>query len=213
MPNEDALEVVKLRNNFYRDSYRKVLAAILLLVVANLILGGVIFYMETHRPIPEYFATTAEGKIIPLYPLSRPVLSTPELLQWATVAATTANTFNFVNYRKELQEASVYFTPTGWKEYQDALKGSRNLETVITKKLTVSAVPTGAPIILDQRVINGAYKWKIQLPMLITYESSSTKITQPTLVTMLVTRVSTLEVPKGIAIDAFYMSEQPISGK
>jgi len=93
------------------------------------------------------------------------------------------------------------------------LKKSRNLETVIAKKLTVSAVPTGAPIILDQKVIGGVYKWKIQLPMLVTYESSSTKITQPTLVTMLITRVSTLEVPKGIAIDAFYMSEQQITGK
>ncbi len=210
MPNEDALEAIKLRNNFYRDSYRKVISAILLLVVANLILGGVIAYIVTHRPTPEYFATTADGKITRLYPLSRPVLSTSELLEWATRAATSANTYNFVNYRKELQDASMYFTPTGWKEYQQALKSSRNLETVIAKKLTVSAVPTGAPIILDQGVIAGVYKWKVQLPLLITYESASTKITQPTLVTMLITRVSTLEVPKGIAIDAFYMSEQPI---
>lgn len=213
MPNEDALEIVKLRNHFYRDSYRKVLVALLLMVVANIVLGVIIFYLEYNKPKPEYFATTAEGKLIRLYPLSRPVLSTPELLEWATRAATSANTYNFVNYRKELQDSSTYFTPTGWKEYQDALKASRNLETVIAKKLTVSAVPTGAPIILDQRVINGVYKWKIQLPMLITYESASSKITQPTLVTMLITRVSTLEVPKGIAIDAFYMSEQSIAGK
>jgi len=210
MPNQDALELVTLRNNFYRDSYRRVLAILLVLVLINLVLIGVIGYMVSHRPTPEYFATSADGKIIKLYPLSRPVLSTAELLQWATLAATTANTYNFVNYRKELQAAADFFTPTGWKEYQAALKASRNLETVITKKLTVNAVATGAPVILEQGVVNGAYQWKVQLPILITYESANTKISQPTTVIMSIRRVSTLETPKGIAIDAFLESEQPI---
>lgn len=210
MPNEEALEVVRLRNNFYRDSYRRVLTGFLLMVVINLILAATLIYLITHRPKPEYFATTSDGRIIQLYPLTMPVISTADLLQWATVAATSVNTYNFVNWRQELQAASSYFTPTGWKEFQDALKASRNLETVMARKLTVSAVATGAPVVLDEGIVNGVYKWKVQLPILITYESASTKISQPSLVTMLVTRVSTLETPKGIAIDGFYMSEQAI---
>lgn len=210
MADQDALEVIRLRTNFYRDSYRRILIALLLMILINLIMGGMLFYILTHRPEPRYFATTSDGKVIPLYPLSAPVVSTTELLRWATEAAASANTYNFVNYRKELQEASHYFTPAGWKEYQTELKASRNLETVLAKKLTVNAVPTGAPIILDQGVVAGKYKWKVQLPILVTYESSTTKISQPLLVTMLVTRVSTLETPQGIAIDAFYMSEQGV---
>lgn len=210
MADQDALELVRLRNNFYRDSYRRVLVALLLMVVVNLVLAGTIYYLLANRPMPQYFATTSDGKVIPLYPLQSPVVSTAELLQWATVAATSANTYNFANYRKELQEASQYFTPTGWKEYQKELKGSRNLETVTAKKLTVSAVATGAPIILDQGVVLGKYKWKIQLPILVTYESSTTKISQPLVVNMLVTRVSTLDYKNGIAIDAFYMSESSL---
>lgn len=211
MPNEDALELVRLRNNFYRDSYHKVLVALLFMIIVNIILSGIIAYIVSHQPKPEYFATTSDGKLIPLYPLTRPVLSTAELLQWATLAATSATTYNFVNYRKELQAAAQYFTPAGWKEYQASLKASRNLEAVVAKKLTASAVPTGSPIVIEQGVVNGVYKWKVELPLLITYESASTKITQPSLVTMLITRVSTLEMPKGIAIDAFYMSEQSIN--
>lgn len=210
MSEQDALEIVRLRNNFYRDSYRRVLVALLFLIIINLVMAGTLYYLLSHRPTPQYFATTSDGKLIRLYPLSAPVVSTAELLQWATVAATSANTFNFANYRKELQEASRFFTPSGWKEYQKELKGSRNLETVLAKKLTVSAVATGAPIILDQGVVLGKYKWKIQLPILITYESSSTKISQPLVVNMLVTRVSTLDTPQGVAIDAFYMSEQAL---
>lgn len=207
MSDRDALELVRLRNTFYRDSYRRVLAVLLIMVLVNIVLAVALFYVISHKPEPKYFATTSDGKITRLYALSSPIVSTAELLQWATVAATAANTYNFVNYRKELQEASQYFTPAGWKEYQRELKGSRNLETVLAKKLTVNAVATGAPIILDQGVVAGRYKWKIQIPILLTYESSTTKINQPLLVTMLVTRVSTLETPNGVGIDAFYMSE------
>src|SRR5262245_854566 len=118
MPNnQDALEVIRLRNSFYKDSYRRVLGVLLIMLIINFMLAGIIGYMVTHRPAPEYFATTADGKIVRLYALSRPVLTNAELLQWATLAATTVNTFNFVNYRKELQAASEFFTPTGWKEY------------------------------------------------------------------------------------------------
>lgn len=210
MADEDALQAVRLRNNFYRDSYRRVLAALLLMVLVNIAFAVAILFMVSNKPTPQYFATTSDGKVIRLYPLSAPVVTTSELLQWATVAATSANTYNFVNYRAELQKAAEYFTPQGWSEYQDALRASRNLEAVVNRKLTVSAVATGAPVVLDQGVIGGRYKWKVQLPILVTYESTGTKITQPSEVTMLITRVSTLETPKGIAIDAFYMSEQPI---
>src|SRR4051812_27302179 len=120
MPAEDALEVVKLRNNFYRDNYRRVVLALLFMILINIGLVAIIGYMVTHRPTPVYFATSSDGKITQLHALSEPVVSTAELLQWTTQATTTAYTYNFVNYRKELQAASEYFTPEGWKEYQAA---------------------------------------------------------------------------------------------
>jgi intracellular multiplication protein IcmL len=210
MPSQDALEAVQMRNNFYRDSYRRVLTVLLIMVLLNVTLLALLYYMITNRPKPEYFATTSDGKVIRMYALSEPLVTSAELLQWTTVAATSVNTYNFVNWRKELQDASNYFTPTGWREFQDALKASNNLETVTSKKLSVSAVATGAPVVLDRGLIGGVYKWKVQVPLLITYESASTNLSQPVVATMLVTRVSTLDTTKGIAIDAFYMSEQSI---
>lgn len=210
MANEDALEVVRLRNNFYKDSYRRVLLALVLMVLLNVTLTALLYYVITNRPKPEYFATTSDGKVIRMFALSEPLVTPAELLQWTTIAATSVNTYNFVNWRKELQSASEYFTPTGWREFQDSLKTSNNLETITSKKLSVSAVATGAPVILDQGLIGNVYKWKVQIPLLLTYESASTNLSQPVVATMLVTRVSTLDTPKGIAIDAFYMSEQSI---
>lgn len=210
MIDQDALETIRLRNNFYRDGYRRLLGAVLISVLINLLLAGGLIYMVTHPSVPQYFATTREGKLLRMYPLSQPIVSTSELLQWAATAATAANTYNFVNYRKEMQNASEYFTPAGWKEFQDSLKSSKTLEAVLSKKLTVSAVATGAPVIASQGVVAGKYKWKVQMPILVTYESANTKISQPSMVTMLISRVPTLESVKGVAIDAFIMSEQSL---
>jgi len=204
---EDALELIKLRNNFYRDGYRRVLVILLLLIVVNCGLVGVVAYQASHVPPTQYFATSSDGRITRLHPLSQPVVSISALLQWANEAAVSAYTYNFVNFRKQLQQASQYFAPEGWRNFEDALKQSRNLETVRARKLVVTAVATGAPVVLDQGRINNRYSWKVQLPVLVTYQSSSTTYQQPLIITMIITRVPTLNVPKGIAITQFYASE------
>jgi intracellular multiplication protein IcmL len=203
---EDALEIVKMRRDFYRDSYRRVVSALLFMVFVTLLLVFTIYYLVSHRPEPKYFATSADGRITPIYPLTAPMVADSALLQWANQAAVSAYTYNFATWRKELQDASENFTPGGWSDFEAALKSSRNLETVISKKLVVTAVATGAPVILDRGILNGQYSWKVQMPLLVTYESASTLIQQPILVTMLVTRVSTVNVPKGIAITQFVAS-------
>src|SRR5262245_58488610 len=146
---ENALELVRLRNEFYRDSYRRVMMILLLAILVIFILAGSLTYVLTHPPAPRYFATDSTGRIIPLIPLDRPNLSTSALLQWANSAAVAAFTYNFVNYRQELQAASEFFTPEGWQAFIQSLQQSNNLSAVIAKKLVVSAVATGAPVVLQ----------------------------------------------------------------
>jgi intracellular multiplication protein IcmL len=203
---DDAVELVRLRNNFYRDNYRRVVGILLLLLVVDLSLVGIIFYQVVNRPDPVYFATSTDGRITPLYPLSQPMIAPAELLQWASRAAVAANTYNFVNYREALQNLQNEFTPDGWKWFEQALQSSRTLETVIAKKLVVSAVPTGTPVILEQGVVNGRYAWKVQQPMLVTYQSPNEQTQQPMVVTMIISRVPTVDMPKGIAVVSFISS-------
>jgi len=62
---EDALTAVALRNQFYKDSQRKVILALLLAIVVNLVLGSMLVYILTHPPAPRYFATSINGRITP----------------------------------------------------------------------------------------------------------------------------------------------------
>ena len=203
---DDAVELVRLRNNFYRDNYRRLVGSLMVLLVVVVALVGVVFYQIANRPEPKYFATTVDGRIMQLFSLSEAMLSPGELLQWAHGASVSAYTYNFVNYRDAMQQLQNQFTADGWRYYEDALRTARTLEMVIAKKLVVSAVATGTPVILDQAVVSGRYSWKVQIPLLVTYQSPNEQTQQAMIVTMIVSRVPTVDMPKGIAIVSFVSS-------
>ena len=207
---EDALTAVTLRNDFYRDGQRKMILVLLVSMAANFVLASMLVYVITHPPAPQYFATSINGRITPLFPLNEPNQSDSAVLQWANQAAIAAFTYNFVNYRTELQASSGFFTADGWDQFLTALQQSNNLDAVKAKKLIVSAVATRAPIILQKGLLNGKYAWRVQMPMLVTYQSASEFSQQNNVVTMLITRVSTLNSPRGIGISQFVVG--PASG-
>ncbi|ARG96824.1 type IVB secretion system apparatus protein IcmL/DotI [Legionella micdadei] len=207
---QDALTAVTMRNEFYRDGQRKTILALLFSILINFVLASLLVYMITHPPAPKYFATSINGRITPLYPLDEPNQSDSAVLQWANQAAIAAFTYNFVNYRDELQASSGFFTADGWTQFLTALQQSNNLDAVKAKKLIVSAVATRAPIILQKGLLNGVYSWRVQMPILVTYQSASEFSQQNNVVTMLITRVSTLNSPRGIGIAQFVVG--PASG-
>ena len=207
---EDALTAVTLRNNFYRDGQRKTMLALLVSMIVNFIMASLLVYLLTNPPPPKYFATSINGRITPLFPLNEPNQSDSAVLQWANQAAIASFTYNFVNFRDELQASSGFFTAEGWTQFLNALQQSNNLDAVKAKKLIVSAVATRAPIILQKGLLNGIYSWRVQMPILVTYQSASEFSQQNNVVTMLITRVSTLNSPRGIGISQFVVG--PASG-
>lgn len=208
--SDDTLTAVVTRNQFYRDGQHKMVIMLLLSMVTNILLVAAIGYIFLHPPEPKYFATSINGRITPLFPLDEPNQSDSAVLQWANQAATAAFTYNFVNYHTELQSSSGFFTADGWTQFLTALKDSNNLEAVKAKKLIVSAVATRAPVILQKGLLNGRYSWRIQMPILVTYQSASEFSQANNVVTMLITRVSTLNSPRGIGIAQFVVG--PASG-
>lgn len=210
---ENALELVRVRNEFYRDNYRRIIAILLLAFLIIGLLVGALIYVVTHPPAPKYFATDTSGRILPLVPLDQPDLSTAALLQWANTAAVAAFTYNFVDYRAQLQAASEFFTPEGWQAYLESIQSSNNLAAVKAKNLVVSAVATGAPIVLQHGVVDGRYTWQVQMPLLVTYQSASQVTPQSLMVNMVITRVSALDSPRGIGIAQFIATESGTSNE
>lgn len=199
-----ALEMVLMRNVFYRDNYHTAVVALLLLLVINIALMGTVIYRVVHPPKPQYFATTADGRMINWHPLSDPVVTDDFVTQWATNAVRKAFSLDYLHWRQQLQNASGNFTPAGWKYFLTSLKQSNNLKTLTNLDMVSNVEITGAPQILRKELLSsGVYAWEIQMPILVTYSNLERSIPQPMEVTLIVVRVSVKQNPDRIAINDF----------
>ena len=192
---------VVLRNEFYRDGYRLALrvAVIQCFIIFGLI-GAMFFIIYVHQPENRYFATTEDGRLIPMVPLTEPNLSTPALLSWVAQAASETMSFSFSNYRRNLQQASRHFTRAGWESFSNALEQAKIIKSVEENTQEVSAVPRGAPILKSEGIVSGQYQWVVQIPMLINYVSGSKSRSESLIITLVVVRVPRLESPNGVGI-------------
>ena len=201
--SKGALETVVLRNAFYRDNYKRAIIALLLLLVVNCVLGAAIFYRYTHPTQPQYFATTPDGRLINMHPLSDPVVSDSYVLQWTAAKVREAFSQDYIHWRQQLQDVSSAFTPGGWQYFLQSMKSSNNLKTLVALKMVSNAEITGAPTITQKAVINGHYAWKIQIPIVVTYANNDKTIPMPMEVTVIVLRMSVKDYPQRIAINNF----------
>jgi intracellular multiplication protein IcmL len=69
------------------------------------------------------------------------------------------------------------------------------------KRLSVSAAVTRAPVIIASGLAGGKATWKIEFPLVVSYESSQgVESTQNPMATVLVCRASTVTSPRGVVI-------------
>ena len=169
-------------------------------IIANLVILLAIFVTYANPIQPEYYSTSFNNQTQHLVAIEEPNTSDYAILQWANIAIISAYSYDFQHYRDQLQKASAYFTEDGWSSFISAIQSSNNLNQVVAKKLIVNAVATSPPIILEKGELNGTYSWRIQMPILVTYQAASGFNPQNLLITILVSRVSTLESFKGIGI-------------
>ena len=192
---------VVVRNEFYRDGYRLALRVAVIQCFALIGLICAMFYVvHVHQPENRYFATTEDGRVIPMVSLTQPNLSTPALMSWVAQSATEVMTFGFNDYRRRLQEASRHFTRRGWESFTTALQKARIIESVEANSQVVTAAPRGAPVLQSEGIIKGQYQWVVQIPMVLSYQSGSKTRSDHWIVTLVVVRVPRLESPNGVGI-------------
>lgn len=196
------LGTVVIRNEFYRDGYRSLLKMTLIQSAVILSLVGAMYYIiQVNKPQNLYFATTEDGRLIPMVPLSQPNLSTPALMSWVAQATTEVMTFGFNDYRRRLQESSRNFTKRGWESFTQALQRSRIIEMVEVNQQIITAAPKGAPILQSEGLVAGRYQWIVEIPLVLTYRSGAKTSNTGLLVTVTIVRVPRLESANGVGIE------------
>lgn len=195
MPNkkntkkQSGLELVVMRNMFYRDCYYSTLFAVFLLIVVNVGLASMLCYKWLHPAQAEYFATNEAGQIIRNNPLSDPSVPNNFVLQWTTSAIRKSFNWDFVHWREQLQNAQDSYTSVGWKQFIAALKKSNDLNTLINLKMVSDLAITSPPQVVAQQVVDGHYAWNIQETVLLTFTNKDKTIHQAMTINVLVLRM------------------------
>jgi intracellular multiplication protein IcmL len=198
---EEELRVVQLREDFYRDSFGKVILIIISIFIAIFLLVALSLYLYLNIPSPVVFPVDKEWRIQPPVPLDKPYLPQSDLLQWVGDALQRSFVFDFNHYNEQLKVASQFFTADGWKVFLNQLNIYANYNTVQANKVFVNSAPAGAPVILNQGLLSGRYAWWVQMPINLNYAGLRPPFNKTLILQVLVVRVSTLNNLTGVGID------------
>ncbi|OAI48674.1 hypothetical protein AYO45_04520 [Gammaproteobacteria bacterium SCGC AG-212-F23] len=187
-----------------RENYQLFIYGLISAIAIAVFMVVVVLVQVFNRPLPEFYAVNAENKKMYLSPSMEPNMLPDTVINWAKKAAVAAYTFDFVNYEKQLVGIKSYFTSAGWNDY---LASIQKLITGITQnQLFVTGVVTGAPVIVNTGPLPGKdYVWRVQMPFLVTYQSSETTTQKSFTVIITIVKISTVINPAGMGIDQFQM--------
>lgn len=193
-------------NSFYANKAHYFIYLLMALILLTSIITCFVLVQVYSRPLPSFAAMQKgnQSELMNLMPFEEPNQLADTLLRFASKAASSAYTFDFVNYEAEIAEARPYFTEAGWADFRAATSGV--IQDVVKKQLFVTGVVSGTPVIANQGPLPGQdYVWRIQIPFLATFQSANTTTQSNFLVILSIVRVPTSENPQGIGIDQFIM--------
>lgn len=202
-----AAKQVTRRNDWYKDLAKRAMSVAIVSQLVGVVGVGVGVTALLLKPEAQYFATE-NGRVTPIVPVSQPLSTPNEVTNWAVSAVTQIMGIDFLNFRDQLAKSEGLFTPEGFESYLVALRDSGNLDSIQNNRHVVKAVPAGAPRIVGQGVVRGAYSYQMQIPLNVTYHGSTQSSSQRLMANVLVMRVPAERSRDGIAIQQLVFSQR-----
>jgi len=153
-----------------------------------------------------FFATTPDGRVIPLVSLSEPMVHSNRMQSWIGQSLTNILSFGFNDYQQHFTRNRSYFTDQGWIEFQRELKRERLVETVKTQKIFIKSSPATPAILIEEGDKNGIYRWIYEVPMVMTYANDKAIKSSQKKVRLVVERVSVKHNINGFALAGWAFS-------
>lgn len=201
---DDPLVLVYLRNEFYKKKFYWVSCIFMLSVIGIIVLSSMLYYLLGHPRQPLYFIADPVTRLQQDVPLADPNMTLDEVIAWTTTAIQAAYTYDYTNYRAQLQSAQKYFTNYGWTKYMQGLRDSNNLTALTERHYIQVGVVVEKPQVLVQGHMGSTYAYRLRMPVLMTYWAppydDKSKIFNPLMVTVIVQRQSLLSSQTGLGI-------------
>ena len=151
---------------------RQVIIVFFAFLAAGLSLFSAYQVVKVKTP-PQYIQLTEDGRIYPIAPLNVESASDGEIINFATESVKWVNTYDYKNWRDQLQGQAQRFTPSGWENYIQELLETDNLNTVEAEGLVVSAEIVGEATVEKKGVVEKAnsFTWLVTVPVRVSYSS------------------------------------------
>lgn len=203
----ESIQKVLVRNDYYRDQYRKAwtMKFVLIGVLCCSMLMNFFQFINVERPLP--IAVTPDGRVFAITPLNLDAPLGPNgVAQWSARVLPSLYKLNFTDYREQIGELETMFTPAGYKGYNAALERMQMVELIKNNNYLVHAAPREAPQVVKTGELNGAKMWEVRAPIIVTFDNGTNPATQNLVVTAWIVRVPESANPLGLAIQSFSAS-------
>lgn len=201
---EEELTVVGFHNNYYRDSFDRVLIIAVIIIVAIGCLLGVIVYNYLKKPAPVTFLVAQDMRVqLPkeYLDLSMEYPAEADLLQWVSEVIPDIFQVDFLRWDEEVQAIQKFFTPNGYQIFINQLNNYASKTFLQSKRLFTKCTPLGAPVILDKRAVGGHFAWRIQIPVQISYAGAFSAQANELRIVINLIRSDTADSLSGVLID------------
>lgn len=207
--NEESVGMLGVTESisYLRMNAKNMLKIILILglTLSISLTGNVVLLMTEKEPV--YFGLNQEMALLPMYPLSEPMVNDSALKAWLAEAVTDIFNMDFIDWKKSISNARKYFTPQAFQGYAKSLDNEGHIATLRQYRSIMHGIPTAAPIIVASGTLRGIRTWEMEIPFMLNYETSEkTLSSQKFIIRARVQRVSTAEYPRGIAISQLTIS-------
>ena len=104
---------------------------------------------------------------------------------------------NFVTFSNDINSVRDMFTTNGFSSYTSTIRTSGFQDSIVDNKLDLNSIVSGDPVILFQGIRASRYIWIVNLPMMMSLESGSTRTSKNLNVRLTIMRVPVLDAPLG----------------
>lgn len=200
------IETKLSRHETYELGFKRMSAGNVLLSLALIVVTGMAWAGWSRKMETRYFALAENGTIMPIIPISEPHYNNGQVTNFAVEAITKALTMNFATWKQDMMEASDYFEqPHGFENFVEAMTSSGMLDLIRNRRVISTVVANGATIV-NSGQDNGVYTWIVQVPITITYQTTSEITTENRVAEVRVKRLSTWQTPRGMGISAWHVN-------
>lgn len=133
--------------------------------------------LKEENDLPDWLQFKGPGADITNNP-TKAHITADEVTNWAQDVASEALSFSDKDYLEKMEGFKKYFSSTGWIQYSKYLEQTKIIDRLKKDKYLMRTITSDQVYIVNQGNISGAYRWLVEVPLIISFfrESEEGKV-------------------------------------